>query len=162
MSNAPIPFKEVLFCILISICNAQASDNFSDTSKVYDQLKNKLEKLETKMKNLNDDNISFSNPEKMNLSSGEISVFREHLSKCWYPKNNLSVDVSVFFDADGNVIETIADAKKLMKPYSEYSKAVFGAKKALLACSPFPLPKNKFKVWEEMILSFQPQILSNQ
>ena len=101
------------------------------------------------------------------MSSVEAAISR-HLSRCWYindgAKNaqDLVVPLVVEFNPDATVkqVEVVEKKKAQDDPvYGDASKRAVNAIKNPL-CSPFPLPKNKYRLWKKLTINFRPDLRS--
>ena len=84
------------------------------------------------------------------------------MASCWSIEpgardaRNLIVEVRVFLNPDGSVLRTeIVDVAR-MNSDSFFRSAAENAQRSVLRCSPFSLPADKFEIWRELNLKFDP------
>ena len=103
------------------------------------------------------------NPEgkALTMSISEIDAFRRQVSQCWNPPvgglgaEDLLVKVRLQLRQDG----TLKDQPKVMNrggsPF--FRAAADSATRAIWQCQPYHLPKEKYKLWQDMIINFDPR-----
>ena len=103
-------------------------------------------------------------PQKMGIS--ELDLLRNHIAGCWQPPvaapgaEELKVDILVQLDRDGSVREaSIQDARRYRSDRF-FKVAADAALRAVLECSPLPLPEEKFDLWKEFIFGFDPRFIA--
>ena len=103
-------------------------------------------------------------PQKMGIS--ELDRLRNHIAGCWQPPvaapgaETLKVDILVQLDRDGSVKEaSIQDARRYRSDRF-FKVAADAALRAVLECSPLPLPEEKFDLWKEFIFGFDPRFIA--
>jgi hypothetical protein len=92
----------------------------------------------------------------------ELAEIGRTIRKCiqskWKPSQNPSPDlivkVLVHFNADGSLAKAPTVVNQNDDP--AFRAASENAVKALHACEPFKLPKDKYEMWKEMLLRFDP------
>lgn len=100
------------------------------------------------------------------VGADDITRIMNHIAKCWQPplgaagNDSLIVDIIVSLDRDGNVLNTqVAD--KLRYNLDRYFKvAASEAQRATIACSPLPIPADKYDQMKDMTIGFNPKFLS--
>lgn len=100
------------------------------------------------------------------LSGSEIDLIRKKIYECWNvpagakDAKNLIVDIEIKLTPDGMVKEAkISDECKARMRHDGFFKiAAESALRAVLdpRCQPFPLPKEKYQLWKEIMLTFNP------
>jgi outer membrane biosynthesis protein TonB len=99
------------------------------------------------------------------LTATQIDLIRQTIRKCWhFPaglKNaeELSVDIKMELAEDGTVKKAEIVDEKRMNSDPDFKIAAENAKRAVLdpECSPLPLPKEKYKEWKDLELTFNPK-----
>jgi hypothetical protein len=99
------------------------------------------------------------------LIGSEINALRRHFKPFWNPPigikgaQDLVVDIDLELSPEGDVLKaTVVDeARAIGDP--AFRAAAESAKRAVLnpAASPLPLPKEKYDIWKEMTLTFDPK-----
>ena len=100
------------------------------------------------------------------VGADDITRILNHISTCWQPplgaagNDSLIVDIIVSLDRDGNVLNAeVAD--KLRFNLDRYFKvAASEAQRATIACSPLPIPADKYDQMKELTIGFNPKFLS--
>ena len=101
---------------------------------------------------------------KMTMS--EIDAVRQQIERCWNvpagakDAKDLVVDIHVTLNQDGSVREArIVDQSRLQSD-AFFREAAESAYRAIFLCQPLRLPPEKYRLWQDMTLSFNPsQIL---
>ena len=103
-------------------------------------------------------------PQKMGIN--ELDRLRNHIAGCWQPPvaapgaEGLKVDILVQLERDGSVREaSIQDARRYRSDRF-FKVAADAALRAVLDCSPLPLPAEKFDLWKEFIFGFDPRFIA--
>ena len=103
-------------------------------------------------------------PQKMGIN--ELDRLRNHIAGCWQPPvaapgaEGLKVDILVQLERDGSVREaSIQDARRYRSDRF-FKVAADAALRAVLECSPLPLPAEKFDLWKEFIFGFDPRFIA--
>ena len=108
-------------------------------------------------------------PPKKSLSPigiDDIALIQQHVSKCWHPplgaagNDTLKVDIFVSVDERGNVKRAEIEDKLRFNLDSYFKASAIAAKRAIVECSPLPIPPEKFDQLEEFTFSFDPAFLS--
>lgn len=97
------------------------------------------------------------------MSMTELDAFRRQISACWSPKvgnaeaRNLAVKLHLRFRRDG----TLAKPPQVVSAGDRlsYRIAAEDAVRAVLQCQPYALPADKYPVWREMVLNFDPRAM---
>ncbi len=98
---------------------------------------------------------------RMTLS--ELDSLRAQMERCWNPPvgalgaENLAVKLIVKFNPDGSVRETPNAA--VVSPTPAHLAAAESARRAVLACQPYTLPPEKYDLWKEVQVTFDPRTL---
>ncbi len=103
--------------------------------------------------------------DEVNLTADDFSALRAQLAQCWnipsgaVAAEDLRVEVRVQSRPDGSVARTslVDGAGQSSNPY--YTIAAESALRALRhpACSTLQLPLEKYELWQDMILTFDPK-----
>ena len=108
-------------------------------------------------------------PPKKSLSPvgiDDIARIQQHVSKCWQPplgaagNDTLKVDIFVSVDKRGNVKRAEIEDKLRFNLDSYFKASAIAAKRAIVECSPLPIPPEKFDQLKEFTFSFDPAFLS--
>ena len=108
-------------------------------------------------------------PETKRLSPvgiDDIARIQQHVSKCWQPplgaagNDTLKVDIFVSVDERGNVKRAEIEDKLRFNLDSYFKASAIAAKRAIVECSPLPIPPEKFDQLKEFTFSFDPAFLS--
>ena len=93
------------------------------------------------------------------VSAAEMDKVRQHLASCWYLDPHeaaTAVSIEVKLLPDGTVESTrVVDADR-MATDPGLRAAAKAAQRALIKCSPLPLPRDKYEVWKSTIFRFTP------
>jgi membrane protein involved in colicin uptake len=91
------------------------------------------------------------------MSAAELDRVRNHLASCWYldPHEKASaVSIEVKLLPDGTVESTrVVDADRMATDQG-LRAAAKAAQRAVLKCSPLPLPRDKYEVWKSTVFRF--------
>jgi hypothetical protein len=108
--------------------------------------------------------ITSSVDSKMTIS--EIDAVRRQIERCWNvpagakDAKDLVVDIHVQLNQDGSVRDASVVDQARMSTDSFFRAAAESARRAVYLCSPLKLPPEKYSLWQDMTLSFNPsQIL---
>lgn len=96
------------------------------------------------------------------MTATEIDALRAQLRKCWNvpvgapDPSALVFRLRIFLNPDGSVATPpeLVDQAGLSDPY--FRAAVDSAKRAVLMCSPFQLPQEKYDAWNDITITFDP------
>ena len=95
-----------------------------------------------------------------------IAAVRSQVERCWNipagakDAKNLVVEIHLALNPDGTVREAAIVDQARMQSDGFFRTAAESARRAILLCQPLKLPPDKYSVWQEMTLSFNPsQIL---
>ena len=113
-----------------------------------------------------------ANTDSEATTSLQVSVFeqnemvravQEQLRRCWRldpgarEAEDMVVEIRVVLNPDGSVRRTdIVDVIRMVQN-SYFRSAAENAKRAINVCSPFRLPQDKYQVWRELTLRFNPR-----
>ena len=100
------------------------------------------------------------------MTMSEIDAVRQQIERCWNvpagakDAKDLVVDIHVTLNEDGSVRSArIVDQARLNRD-TFFRAAAESAYRAIFLCSPLHLPADKYSLWQDMTLSFNPsQIL---
>lgn len=108
--------------------------------------------------------VTSSVDNKMTIS--EIDAVRRQIERCWNvpagakDAKDLVVDIHVLLNQDGTVRQATVVDQSRMNSDNFFRAAAESARRAVYACSPLKLPAEKYSIWQDMTLSFNPsQIL---
>ena len=96
----------------------------------------------------------------------DIARIQEHVSKCWAPpigaagNDTLKVDIFVAVDEQGNVKRAETFDKMRFNLDSYFKASAVAARRAIIECSPLPIPAEKYEQLKEFTFSFDPAFLS--
>jgi len=93
------------------------------------------------------------------------TLIRRQIEPCWNPPvgaqyaEDLVVSIRVWVDPDGTVRRAEIVNGGLMALDSFYEAAADSARRAVLnpRCNPLELPRDRYKLWRQMELTFNPQ-----
>ncbi len=101
------------------------------------------------------------------LTGSEIDAMRRKIYECWNipagakDAENLVIDIEIYLTKDGMVekAEISKDCQKRAQKDGFFKIAAESALRAVLdpRCQPFPLPKEKYHLWKEIIMTFNPK-----
>ena len=99
------------------------------------------------------------------LTATQIDLVRETIRPCWHfpaglkDADQLVVDIQMELNEDGYVKSASIVDKARMTHDTGFRTAAESALRAVLdpACNPLPLPKEKYKEWRNLELSFNPK-----
>jgi len=101
---------------------------------------------------------------KMTIS--EIDAVRRQIERCWNvpagakDAKNLVVEIHVIMNPDGSVRQAAIVDQSRMQSDTFFRAAAESAYRAIYLCQPLKLPPDKYSLWQDMTLSFNPsQIL---
>ncbi len=99
-------------------------------------------------------------PPQPRLTLRDIDAIKVQMRRCWTipagaaNAHKLIVKIRVFLDIDGRMI---VPPKVLTRSRGKFFRvAVENALRALRRCEPFKMPAEKYEVWREMVLIFNP------
>lgn len=104
--------------------------------------------------------VTSSLDSKMTIS--EIDAVKRQIERCWNvpagakDAKNLVVDIHVLLNPDGSVREARIVDQARMQSDSFFQAAADSARRAIYLCQPLRLPPEKYSLWQEMTLSFNP------
>ena len=96
----------------------------------------------------------------------DIARIQQHVSKCWQPplgaagNDTLKVDIFVAINELGEVRRAEIEDKLRFNLDSYFKASAIAAKRAIVECSPLPIPLEKFDQLKEFTFSFDPAFLS--
>ena len=96
----------------------------------------------------------------------DIARIQQHVSKCWQPplgaagNDTLIVDIFVSVNRDGEVLKAdIEDRLRFnLDPY--FKASAIAAQRAIVDCSPLPIPPQKYDQLKEFTFEFNPKFIS--
>jgi hypothetical protein len=95
------------------------------------------------------------------MSINEIDAFKAQVSRCWSPptgglgSRDLNVRLRIKFKQDGTLARPPELANYSGSPF--FQPAAEAAQRAIWQCQPYRMPKDKYAVWQDMILNFDPR-----
>ncbi len=122
------------------------------------QKKMKVEKIKEKL--VIAANISNIKKKNIKLGLSEIDMLRLHVQNCWNaPYGSLvldtPIDLLISTEPNGSVLEVkIVDEKSYLKN-PVYRATADSARRAVIKCSPLPLPEEKYESWKKFIFAFK-------
>jgi outer membrane biosynthesis protein TonB len=94
--------------------------------------------------------------------SAMVRAIQKQMARCWRidagarDADSLIVEIRVLLNPDASVRDAqIVDFERMFRD-SYFRSAAENARRAILQCSPFRLPANKYEVWRELTLRFDP------
>jgi colicin import membrane protein len=94
------------------------------------------------------------------MSVNEIDALRARIAACWNPPpgglgaEEIVVKLRLKLNEDGTLIGYPSVAKHGSSPF--FQAAADSAVRAVYQCQPYVLPKEKYALWRDMILNFDP------
>ena len=91
-----------------------------------------------------------------------VRAIQQQMARCWRidagarDAESLIVEIRVVLNPDATVRNAqIVDFERMFRD-SFFRSAAENARRAILRCSPFTLPANKYEVWRDLTLRFDP------
>ncbi len=91
-----------------------------------------------------------------------VRAIQQQMARCWRidagarDAESLIVEIRVVLNPDATVRDAqIVDFERMFRD-SYFRSAAENARRAILKCSPFRLPANKYEVWRDLTLRFDP------
>jgi len=135
-------------------------DRLASILRNVENLKNKAQSEETQQAD-----ISQTRPASQGSAIERMTMARaiqQQMARCWQIEpgardaESLIVEIRVKLNPDATVrAADIVDFERMFRD-SFYRSAAENARRAILRCSPFDLPTNKYDVWRELTLKFDP------
>ena len=146
--------------ILKTLTKPQPIINKDKANKLQKNNKNVLNKLKQIVGNSNKRVVET----EVKLSQTEIDKIKNYIGKCWRTsigasevKMIIPLKISANMDGSINGVE-IVDTNFYAKD-TFYRATADSARRAVIDCSPLPLPKNKAKLFKSFILDFDPSFI---
>ncbi len=101
-----------------------------------------------------------SNGTQMTMSVNEIDALRARIAQCWSPPpgglgaDQIVVKLRLKLNEDGTLVGYPTVANSGSSPF--FQAAADSAVRAVYQCQPYSLPSDKFALWRDMILNFDP------
>jgi hypothetical protein len=98
---------------------------------------------------------------EMTMSVNEIDALRAKIAQCWSPPpgglgaDAIIVKLRLQLNQDGSLIGYPSVANSGSSPF--FQAAADSAVRAVFQCQPYTLPAEKFSLWQDMILTFDPR-----
>ncbi len=102
-----------------------------------------------------------ANGTQMTMSVNEIDALRAKIAQCWSPPpgglgaDQIAVKIRLQLNADGTLIGYPTLANSGSSPF--FQAAADSAVRAVYQCQPYTLPTDKYSLWRDMILNFDPR-----
>ena len=97
---------------------------------------------------------------QMAMSVNEIDALRARIAQCWSPPpgglgaEQIVVKLRLRLNEDGTLVGYPTIANRGSSPF--FQAAADSAVRAVYQCQPYSLPSEKFALWRDMILNFDP------
>lgn len=97
----------------------------------------------------------------LTMSINEIDLFRRQVSQCWNPPvgglgaEDLLVKLRLELNSDGTLKNQPRVMNRSGSPF--FRAAADSATRAIWQCQPYNLPQEKYKLWRDMIINFDPR-----
>ncbi|NWH07287.1 MAG: hypothetical protein HXY22_01310 [Alphaproteobacteria bacterium] len=99
------------------------------------------------------------------LSLSEIDAFRSQVSKCWNAPigapnpEQLIVEVRIRLNEDGSLQAQpeFTDPSRYSAGDTYYRAAAEAARRAIIQCAPYKLPVDRYSMWSEIDVNFDPR-----
>ena len=104
-----------------------------------------------------------SNGTQTTMSVNEIDALRAKIAQCWSPPpgglgaDQIVVKIRLQLNEDGTLTGYPSLANSGSSPF--FQAAADSAVRAVYQCQPYTLPADKYSVWRDMILNFDPRQL---
>jgi outer membrane biosynthesis protein TonB len=101
-----------------------------------------------------------SNGKEMSMGVNEIDALRARIAQCWNPPpgglgaDDIVVKIRLKLNEDGTLTGYPTVANRGSSPF--FQAAADSAVRAVYQCQPYVLPPEKYAVWRDMILNFDP------
>ena len=101
-----------------------------------------------------------SNGTEMTMSVNEIDALRARIAQCWSPPpgglgaDQIVVKLRLNLNEDGTLVGYPTVANRGSSPF--FQAAADSAVRAVYQCQPYALPSDKYALWRDMILNFDP------
>jgi hypothetical protein len=101
-----------------------------------------------------------SNGTQMIMAVNEIDALRARIAQCWSPPpgglgaDQIVVKLRLKLNEDGTLVGYPTVANSGSSPF--FQAAADSAVRAVYQCQPYSLPSDKFALWRDMILNFDP------
>ena len=101
-----------------------------------------------------------SNGTETTMSINEIDALRARIAQCWSPPpgglgaEQIVVKLRMKLNEDGTLVGYPTVANRGSSPF--FQAAADSAVRAVYQCQPYPLPSDKYALWRDMILNFDP------
>ena len=101
-----------------------------------------------------------SNGTEMTMSVNEIDALRARIAQCWSPPpgglgaEQIVVKLRMKLNEDGTLVGYPTVANSGASPF--FQAAADSAVRAVYQCQPYTLPSDKYALWRDMILNFDP------
>ncbi len=101
-----------------------------------------------------------SNGTEMTMSVNEIDALRARIAQCWSPPpgglgaGQIVVKLRMKLNEDGTLVGYPTVANSGASPF--FQAAADSAVRAVYQCQPYTLPSDKYALWRDMILNFDP------
>jgi hypothetical protein len=135
-------------------------DRLTSILRNVENLKDKAQSEETQQAD-----ISQAQPASQGSAIERMTMARaiqQQMARCWQVEpgardaESLIVEIRVVLNPDATVRDaTIVDFERMFSD-SFYRSAAENARRAIFRCSPFDLPTNKYGVWRDLTLKFDP------
>jgi outer membrane biosynthesis protein TonB len=95
------------------------------------------------------------------MSASEIDYFRQQISRCWTPPvgglggEEIVVKLHIELKQDGTLVRAPELANSSSSPF--FTAAADAAMRAVFQCQPYTMPAEKFSLWHDMLLNFDPR-----
>jgi len=97
---------------------------------------------------------------QMTMSVNEIDALRARIAQCWNPPpgglgaEEITVRIRLKLNEDGTLVGYPTIANSGTSPF--FQAAADSAVRAVFQCQPYALPSEKYALWRDMILNFDP------
>jgi hypothetical protein len=97
---------------------------------------------------------------QMTMSVNEIDALRARIAQCWNPPpgglgaDEIVVKLRLRLNEDGTLVGYPTIANRGSSPF--FQAAADSAVRAVYQCQPYALPSEKYALWRDMILNFDP------
>jgi len=113
----------------------------------------------------NQQNLLPEPPPPPPVTADDVAKIRSHVSKCWnlplgaLGQDHLDVEISVALSESGEVLEAEILDKFRFSVDSYFKASALAARRAIVECSPLPIPPEKYSQLKEFVFIFNSEFI---
>jgi hypothetical protein len=102
------------------------------------------------------------------LSVSQTDILRNHIGICWNPPAGASgadaliVDIIVRLNESADVVSVVIVDEARVNSDRTFRAAANAASRAIIDCSPLPLPLDEYESWRELQFEFNPRFITRR